>query len=1100
MRILDRYLVREFLGPFFLAISAFVIIMLSGQLFWLMDLIIIKRIAVLVVVRMLLYSLPGIVAQVLPMAVLFATILGLGRLARDSELAVLRIAGAPFPRIALPLIIIGGIVTAGTFYLSESVAPWATHESETLVRQMVLQEALPSVEENIFFRAPDDRYFYIGKVDADRGTMQNVMVYEVRKGTFPRLLTAKRGEVRDLTWVLFDGSLHDLDRSGRVTTSMSFETLEILMDTTLDRVFSGQKTTAEMSMRELGENIRLFERSGIKVESLRVDYYMKVAQPFAALVLAVLGSSLVTRSPRKGGSYFGIVLGALVSLSYFVIQAIARSVGARGILPPLAAAWVPNVLFFVPGVLMLVSVDSVRMPRRRPWAGLLPHSGGGAGSMILLLASLLVCLASAPISAGESYTVRITADRVTYDGHANSWTVAGNVVITLRDVTITGDRAEVDLSKNITRITGGVEVVRGEETLRGEVVFYNMSTGDTRVEKVRAKLRDQQVTGYLYLAGEEFTQKEDYYRLDSGYVTTCDLDTPHFRIEAREMEVYADDRIVLRHVSYYEGNIKLLSWPRVVIPLREDERFELPKVGYGFREGWYVKTKYNYTINENAHGSFLADYFQLLGPAVGVTQKLALGSLGSMSIHLYQLWNQATATSDNTAEFTHSVDLPFNLTSQFTYSYKDYVSLSAAPTEETGYDLRLDRKTDTSTTSLRYSHREVDSASHNTNTSATLLHNSTLPLEVRLSADALYRRQVSDDVETLNVLNYRVSATRAFTGFNVAGLAQSQVYFEEEDDQTWEKPEPPPWKALSRLPEISVTTDRLAIPNTPLRASARGLLGRYTEDAVREGVRSEVTLSKGEADVQVFLDQRPVFRGVTVDARARGVAGLYEDFGARVGLGYTVGATATPFPGTSLRVTFNHFDLYGESPFLFDTLNAEDKLSATLTSRVGPLRLSLTSGYGLLTGIYDTVAATAQITLGQGITLDLTGKYDLNTLAPVSLVGKLVAQPSPQFQFRAAGSYDFSTSRLTRVESTADFKLTPDWRLQWAAVYDVAKNGFTRGDIGVTRDLHCREVSVMYQYTTNRIWLEFRYKAFPTKSLGFGLGEEGVLFGTKGPF
>jgi lipopolysaccharide export LptBFGC system permease protein LptF len=70
MRILDRYVVREFTGPLALSVLAFIVIMLSGQLFWLVDLIIQKNVPVLAVVRMLMYSLPGIVVQVLPIAAL----------------------------------------------------------------------------------------------------------------------------------------------------------------------------------------------------------------------------------------------------------------------------------------------------------------------------------------------------------------------------------------------------------------------------------------------------------------------------------------------------------------------------------------------------------------------------------------------------------------------------------------------------------------------------------------------------------------------------------------------------------------------------------------------------------------------------------------------------------------------------------------------------------------------------------------------------------------------------------------------------------------------------------------------------------------------
>ena len=138
-----------------------------------------------------------------------------------------------------------------------------------------------------------------------------------------------------------------------------------------------------------------------------------------------------------------------------------------------------------------------------------------------------------------------------------------------------------------------------------------MSTGDVEIDHAWAKLKDDQITGFLFASGAELAKKHDYLRLSEGFVTTCDLDKPHWRIEVRELEVYADDRIVLRSVSYYEGNVKLLSLPRLTIPLKEDERLELPKIGYGAVEGWYVKGQYNYRLSDVSSGSLFADYFEL---------------------------------------------------------------------------------------------------------------------------------------------------------------------------------------------------------------------------------------------------------------------------------------------------------------------------------------------------------------------------------------------------------------------------------------------------------------------------------------------------------
>ena len=534
MRILDRYVVHEFMGPFILSISAFVIIMLSGHLFMLVDFIVQKNVPVLAVVRMLLYSLPGIVVQVLPIAVLFAVLISLGRLARDSELSTIRAAGVPFTRVVLPLILMGAVTGAGGFWLGETVVPWASHKSETIVREIILKDFLPSVEQDIFFAAPGGRQFYVGQVNKDLGTMERIMVYETEYGSFPRIVTARRGSVGEGKWTLQDGAIHELDAIGHVVMSMAFEKLEIIMDSTMETFVSSQKTPREMTRKELKSHIDLFEKSGIRVEGLRVEYHLKLAEPMAALVFAVIGAPLVARSPRRAGGYFGVVAAAVLSFAYFVVQAVARSVGVKGMIQPVAAVWIPNIAFLLPGMMMLLGVDRPRMFGRRRALRLFLVVCVFAATLVL---SLLL-LGGGP-AAAATVPIRACAQQMVFDGARDAWELWGEVEITYKDTVIRGDHAQIDARAKTAVIDGSVSVTRGDEILKGEVATYDMSTGDVVVEKAWAKLKDDQITGFLFASGAGLTKKDDYLRLSEGSVTTCGLDKPHWRIES-----YANSRFM----------------------------------------------------------------------------------------------------------------------------------------------------------------------------------------------------------------------------------------------------------------------------------------------------------------------------------------------------------------------------------------------------------------------------------------------------------------------------------------------------------------------------------------------------------------------------
>ncbi len=1099
MRILDRYVVREFMGPFILSISAFIIIMLSGQLFMLVDFIVQKNVPVLAVVRMLLYSLPGIVVQVLPVAVLFAVLISLGRLARDSELSTIRAAGVPFTRIVLPLIAVGAVVSACGFWLGETVVPWASHKSETIVREIILKDFLPSVEQDIFFAAPGGRQFYVGRVDKDLGVMERIMVYETEYGSFPRIVSARRGNVGDGKWTLQDGVIHELDAAGHVAMSMSFDKLEIPMDSTMETFVSSQKTPREMTRKELKSHIDLFEKSGIRVEGLRVEYHLKLAEPMAALVFAVIGAPLVTRSPRRAGGYFGVVAAAVMSFAYFVVQAVARSVGMKGMIHPATAVWIPNIVFLLPGLVMLLKVDRPLMFNKRRAAGSGPGRSGRIFLVVCLFAGTLIAalsLVGTVPALAATVPVRAWAQQMVFDGARDSWELSGQVEITYKDMVIRGDHATIDAKAKQVVIDGSVWVARGDEILKGEVATYDMSAGDVVVKQAWAKLKDDQVTGFLFARGAELAKKDDYLLLSEGFVTTCDLDKPHWRLEVRELEVYVDDRIVLRSVSYYEGNVKLLSLPRLTIPLKDDERLELPKIGYGAVEGWYVKGKYNYSLGEMGSGSLHADYYELLGPAVGVRHQLKLGAAGVLTAYAYELWNKASGSGDTTLEVSHSLDLPADVKARASYQYRDYMGPGGAgsPTTEQTYTLSLDRRVEGANTSFAYTRRELESVQNSEALSLSFRHSSTLPLAVKLTSDVSYRRQVKGEEVAQNVLNYRVQAARTVGVFSFTGLAQAQVYVEE-DSTAIPSTTPPPWKALRRLPELTAVSSRIPIGGTPLSVTLKGVLGRYTEDAIRDGIRSEITSGKAEADVTLRMDPQNVGKWLSVDGSVRGVLDAYGADQMRAALGYSAGVGVKPAAGTTLRLSYDQMSVVGASPFRFDAISPSSKVSARLMSTLGPAKLSLATGYDLRYRTYDTLTLTAQAEVSRGVSVELSGGYDIQHASPKSLLGRVVVQPSPEFQLRVGGYYDFTRGQMTRVESSADMRPLPDWRIQWVAVYDLVKGGLVRGDIGITRDLHCREIALTYQYTTGRVWLEFRLKAFPGTPLGFGLGEDGVIFG-----
>lgn len=358
MKIFDRYLVREFLGPFSFCVLGFTIVLLSGFLFQLTDLIFVKNVAVSTVSKMLFYQIPEAAVSTLPIATLFATLLAVGRLVQDNEMTVLRGSGISFPRLIVPILILGFLVSGATYWASEKIVPEANHKFENMVRQIVFSEGLPLVEENVFFYGGENRYFYIKEVQSKTNELKNVLIYELDKTGFPRLISAKSGIYQENVWVLFDGVAQELDEDGFVEFESQFKRLEIITEQAGEVYIGNQRTVSEMNRKELGEYVERFQRSGLKVRQLVVDYHMKLALPLSCFVFALFGAPLALRG--KGGRSFGIAVSLVVLLVYYVAVSVSRSLGVNEVLPPVAAAWLINVLFALAGSALLVETDKLR--------------------------------------------------------------------------------------------------------------------------------------------------------------------------------------------------------------------------------------------------------------------------------------------------------------------------------------------------------------------------------------------------------------------------------------------------------------------------------------------------------------------------------------------------------------------------------------------------------------------------------------------------------------------------------------------------------------------------------------------------------------------
>jgi lipopolysaccharide export system permease protein len=355
--ILDRFILGQMISPFLFGIMSFTVILVAGNLlFRLADLVIQRGVSMSLVLRLFVYSLPGVVAMTIPMSCLLAALLGFGNMSANSELVALKSAGISFGRIVRPLVAAGILISLGTFAVNETLVPLSQRAAANLLRYDIYRQTPPVFKDNVFIRDISNgalrRILYIKEVLPRTGKMSDILVQEFEDGSVSRVISAPRGEWIDGLWWLSDGQVFEVQDDGKVDMLFRFERQKLNLDMQPADIDSDTEDPDEMNLRELYLTMRNAERQGNNAGALRMLFHLRVAVPWASVVLVLVGASVGSR-PQRSSSSMGFGLSVVIVFCYYVIMSFCKSLGEADFVPGFLAAWTPNAVFLVIGTALI---------------------------------------------------------------------------------------------------------------------------------------------------------------------------------------------------------------------------------------------------------------------------------------------------------------------------------------------------------------------------------------------------------------------------------------------------------------------------------------------------------------------------------------------------------------------------------------------------------------------------------------------------------------------------------------------------------------------------------------------------------------------------
>ncbi|MDI6639129.1 MAG: hypothetical protein QME82_09540, partial [Bacillota bacterium] len=393
--------------------------------------------------------------------------------------------------------------------------------------------------------------------------------------------------------------------------------------------------------------------------------------------------------------------------------------------------------------------------------------------------------------------------------------------------------------------------------------------------------------------------------------------------------------------------------------------------------------------------------------------------------------------------------------------------------------------------------REGQAPSDETTASASVSRKFAAGLSVAGNATYLDRSVPGgDEGSGERFLNYKLDVSKDTLAGSLRAVWEQYVKPREREEKEQEgEVEPLPYEAIGRAPEITFESRPFELGTFPLKLQVAAGYGKYAERPsgwTRPGMvraaRTELGLLAPSQSYALWKGARAtVSGGITFDSYTTGD----RRYVATASLGLETGAF-----GDALRLKggYEYCGVFGETPFAFDEKVRKGLLTGSLTFSRSPVTVSVEGGYDLYTQVYKDLAGRVRVSPGSAWAVEARARYDPNEGAMKEAVGKVELSPSERCTVKLGARYSFPKQALDRVESDVELGIGDAWKLQWTVVYDGPSRSVLRGDVGVTRDLHCRELKLSYSYTDNQVWLEYRIKAFPYEGIRFGLGDQGVLF------
>jgi len=349
MKIIDRYLIKQFIQTILFGLLAFTLIFVVIDMMENLDDFIDQNVPSMMILQYYLVFMPEIIRLITPVAVLLASLFTAGKMSSLNEITAIKAGGISLYRFMAPFIVVSFLISAISVYVGGYLVPLA-NKHKVFIEQTYMKKGIVYFGSNIFFQDTKSRIVTINYYDIANKQAHQVSIQEFNPVDKTRLIKRTdalrmRYDEQKNCWTLFNGTIREISDTAEVMEKF-IEHEFYGLNFKPDDVIKKQRKPEEMSLAELSDFANEQRRTGNDPTSILIEYQSRIAYAFASVVVVFFGLP-ISANRRRGGLAIQFGINLLITFVYLVFMKVSQAFGKNGVLDPLITAWIANLVFLL---------------------------------------------------------------------------------------------------------------------------------------------------------------------------------------------------------------------------------------------------------------------------------------------------------------------------------------------------------------------------------------------------------------------------------------------------------------------------------------------------------------------------------------------------------------------------------------------------------------------------------------------------------------------------------------------------------------------------------------------------------------------------------